>query len=491
MDESERFNLNIVVPLQRAPFWTTLTTLLLFSAVAGALAFQWRSDLYKGVLRREAEEIRSVLLLQQTIAAAKHRDFTLEDASADLFTAILESSRLRGVLVARLFDSTGILRQAVPDTREQLKLDNDLLEMAHQHTSSSLARFYKKRDLSSIYGSSSVGDGPKESAPLAEVIVPIDDLKSGNVIGVAQYWMNGAIIEAEFTEIDRGLALEVGLIVLVGAGGIASISAWSFRRLSLANRRLHQQGEDLKYANCELEFAAKMSAIGAISAHLIHGLKSPLVGLEGFVTDGSGLNGKQYDGEAWREAAETTRRLRSIVNDVTAVLRSESITDDLEFGVGEIVDDVFHKLSAEALAANVKFVANADSNSICLDGRVAGLTRLVLTNLVSNAVEAAPKGTAVRLVITALDSELEFRVFNQGDEIPKVVREHLFHPVLSSKPGGSGIGLAISKQLVRHCGGRLELVSSSADGTTFFLSVPRSLSAREGISTTQDPALAL
>jgi len=57
--------------------------------------------------------------------------------------------------------------------------------------------------------------------------------------------------------------------------------------------------------------------------------------------------------------------------------------------------------------------------------------------------------------------------------LPPEVRRQLFRPLRSTKRGGSGIGLAISQQLARHVGGRVELVSSSDEGTIFRFVVPQ------------------
>src|SRR5690606_31101471 len=98
--------------------------------------------------------------------------------------------------------------------------------------------------------------------------------KSGALLGIAHYWMDGGRMTAEFAALDRGLAWQVGMLVLIGGAGIGAISALALRRLAAANRKLAEQGEDLSRANQELVLAAKTSAIGAISAHLIHGLKN-------------------------------------------------------------------------------------------------------------------------------------------------------------------------------------------------------------------------
>jgi len=52
------------------------------------------------------------------------------------------------------------------------------------------------------------------------------------------------------------------------------------------------------------------------------------------------------------------------------------------------------------------------------------------------------------------------------------VRARLFQPCASSKPGGSGLGLALSHQLAQQAGGRLELARSDSRGTSFRLVLP-------------------
>jgi signal transduction histidine kinase len=67
---------------------------------------------------------------------------------------------------------------------------------------------------------------------------------------------------------------------------------------------------------------------------------------------------------------------------------------------------------------------------------------------------------------------VEFLVQDQGTGLAESVRQVLFRPLRSSKPGGGGIGLAISHQLARHAGGSLELARSDGTGSVFRLVVP-------------------
>jgi signal transduction histidine kinase len=97
---------------------------------------------------------------------------------------------------------------------------------------------------------------------------------------------------------------------------------------------------------------------------------------------------------------------------------------------------------------------------------------LVLANVGSNALEAAAPGGQVTLRAVENHGSLIIEVEDDGPGLPEALRAQVFRPVRSTKPGGGGIGLAISHELARHAGGALELVSTGKGGTVFRLRVP-------------------
>jgi signal transduction histidine kinase len=97
---------------------------------------------------------------------------------------------------------------------------------------------------------------------------------------------------------------------------------------------------------------------------------------------------------------------------------------------------------------------------------------LILTNLIENAIEATPAGDTVTLSAARESGRLRFRVRDKGSGFPAHLREHLFLPCKSTREGGSGIGLAISKQIADHLGAKLELAESSTLGCEFVLELP-------------------
>jgi signal transduction histidine kinase len=302
------------------------------------------------------------------------------------------------------------------------------------------------------------------SAALLVVTVPV---ATGETLGWARLWVEGRAVAAEFAALDRGLARQAGVVAGLGGLGLGGGLAWVWVTLARARERLRAQQADLTRANRALMFSAQASAVGALSAHLLHGIKNPLAGLEGFLAEGEGTGG----GEAWREASATARRLRAMVGEVMAVMRE--CEDDLgaRCTVAEVFDGVAQRAAGGA-SGGVRVAASA-ADAIELGGREAGLAGLVLDNLATNAREAAGPGGRVELrAVGGSAGGVNLLVVDDGPGLPEAVRRGLFRPLASTKPGGAGLGLALSAELARAAGGELRLVRSDESGTEWSLRVP-------------------
>ncbi len=104
--------------------------------------------------------------------------------------------------------------------------------------------------------------------------------------------------------------------------------------------------------------------------------------------------------------------------------------------------------------------------------------RQVLVNLVENAVKYSPGGGRVELEIASQDGHARFAVRDRGLGIPPSEHERIFEkffridPNLSRGVGGTGLGLYISREIVRRMGGRLRVESEPGAGSTFLFELP-------------------
>lgn len=104
------------------------------------------------------------------------------------------------------------------------------------------------------------------------------------------------------------------------------------------------------------------------------------------------------------------------------------------------------------------------------------LLRVVLGNLIGNALDvlaahAPASGGLVRISLDADDKLARLRVADDGPGVPAAFKSHLFEPFQTTKPSGTGLGLALSRRIARAHGGDLVLEPSSA-GASFLLTLP-------------------
>jgi hypothetical protein len=184
---------------QRVLLAVLLITLAVFGTLVAGLTWHLRSRLREEALRREAEAIHSVALLQLGNATAHPGPSPLDDPLDELLAAVLESSRLRGVLAVQLFDASGELRAAEPVAAD----GNVAARWWPAGLDFPRARFVRRGTLETVYGFPEA-DGAAQ-VPLLEVVVPLRSTPDPTLLGVARYWIDGASIAAEFARTDRRL----------------------------------------------------------------------------------------------------------------------------------------------------------------------------------------------------------------------------------------------------------------------------------------------
>ncbi len=438
-------------------------TVAVFAAVVAFVTLQLRAGLREQILSGKAETLAAVASMQLANGAEALAEVGLTDAPGELLAAVLKASKYRGVLAIRVFDAGRRFSGALP-----LEL-SDEAPSAEEWTTRPFARMRAREKLQTLAGAPAPANSYPTNEALIEAWVPLRRIEGAPLAGVAQFWIVGDELAAEFSSLDRRLALQAGIAWLAGAVVIVLVLGWAFRRLAAANHVLEARTEDLQRANRELGLTAKTSALGAVTAHLIHEIKNPLAGLEIFMASQAEPGGREESGRELVAATELTRRLRTMINDVVGVLRDEQHGAHFALTCTELAQVTFERVRPVANLAGVRLVAEMGKEE-SLPGRRANLIGLVLRNLLQNAVEASPPAGIVRLTGRARqDGRWEFLVEDSGAGLADAVRARLFQPCASTKPGGSGLGLALSQQLAQQAGGRIELVKSDAEGTCFRL----------------------
>ena len=379
--------------------------------------------------------------------------------------ALEATQLLTNIIAMRLFDAKGRPQFSFPGNVKHARLTGAEITRAGQLQLAS--EFQEEADLAAIFEAF-----PETKKALLRVIVPIES--EGSLIGVAEFLMDGRHVQASVQALNKDLWRYGALIFAIG-GGITALSLINaFGRLQRANTLLAQRTASLLHANHELTLAAKTSAVGAITAHLIHDLKNPLFGLQSFAAAKGAEPGSEN--EDWNLALLTTQRMQKMISDIVRILQEEKTSVDYELSIEELFGVLRGKIEPQAREAGIGLKLESGAQAV-LANRDANIVLLILTNLAHNAVQAMARGGELRVSAARENADLVFEVADTGPGLPAHLRETLFIPSRSTKSGGTGLGLAISKQLANHAGADLQLKQTSERGTIFQLRLPERVSA--------------
>ena len=253
------------------------------------------------------------------------------------------------------------------------------------------------------------------------------------------------------------LAIDAGIVVVIGVGG-----------LLYARRTLHPIRENV---------AAQKRFIADAS----HELRTPLAVMradfEVALRDPTLAPGSRPVLESGLEEVEG---MTALVQDLLTLSRIDAhqeqlagVTLDLEV----LTRQTTEKLRSLAAAAGVELVLHAGGAPLPAVGDEPHVRR-ALANVIKNAIEHAPPGSAVEIRARHVAGTAQISVTDHGAGMPPEVQEHVFDrfyradPSRSRSPGGSGLGLAIAQWALRAMGGDIVVQSAVSAGTRVTLSLP-------------------
>ncbi|MBX5484715.1 MAG: HAMP domain-containing protein [Myxococcaceae bacterium] len=249
-------------------------------------------------------------------------------------------------------------------------------------------------------------------------------------------------------------------------------------------RSLREREAQLAEKQQALVRAEKLAAVGRLSAQVAHEVRNPLssIGLNAELLE-EGLARARFDDPA--DQAEAIDILHAITREVD---RLAEITEEylrmarlpaphLTAGdLNEVIARVLDFSQAELDRANVKVERRLDEalpRALIDDGQV----RQVFLNLIRNAREAMPEGGTLTVESRALPDAVEVVFRDTGRGMTPEVQQRIFEPFFTTKQSGTGLGLAVARQILQAHGGELSCESTPSVGTTFRIVLPRAAEA--------------
>ena len=231
--------------------------------------------------------------------------------------------------------------------------------------------------------------------------------------------------------------------------------------------------DSLESLDTQLQVTERLAALGRITAGVAHEVKNPLNSMRLWLenlkeslppdSDGASQQAVQVLDKEIDRLDKVVKRFLDFTRPMDVRLEATQLADLLK-DVLEIAKPQLQKSSihlAQLLPIDVPEVY-ADR----------ALLKQAVLNLVLNAAEAMPNGGQLRLMLSRRGEMAEITVGDSGDGIPPENRQKIFQLFFTTRPGGSGIGLASTFRIVQLHNGSIDFTSEVGRGTTFRIELP-------------------
>ena len=256
-----------------------------------------------------------------------------------------------------------------------------------------------------------------------------------------------------------------------------SVLAREFNQMA---KSLQEREQQLKQQQEALVQAEKLAAIGRVSAQIAHEVRNPLssIGLNVELLE-EALGRASFGSEA--EAKEARALLGAVTREVD---RLTEVTDEyLRLGripkpaltaedINQVLSNVLEFSREEMERSRVQVIPRLDPLTPRVLADEAQL-RQVFLNLLRNSRESMDGGGKLVVASRPADGGAEVVFSDSGRGMSGDVQERIFEPFFSTKEGGTGLGLAVSRQILQAHGGTIRCESQPGAGTTFVIRLPR------------------
>jgi signal transduction histidine kinase len=236
-----------------------------------------------------------------------------------------------------------------------------------------------------------------------------------------------------------------------------------------------------------LAHLVRVHTVGEMSTAIAHEINQPLVAIKNYalaarrrLAGGAAVDAAKVD-ELLDKIGGQASRAGDVLHSLRAMVKKHE-SEATRIQVGQLVADTLKLVEMESRKADIRVECTTAPGlpPVFVDG--IQIQQVVL-NLMRNAIEAVEEAgitsSIIKVgVVSTPENEVAVTVADQGPGIVPADAEHIFDPFYSTKGGGLGVGLSISRAIVEAHGGRLSLTPNSGGGCVFKFTLPAASTGR-------------
>lgn len=235
---------------------------------------------------------------------------------------------------------------------------------------------------------------------------------------------------------------------------------------------LHQAHARLRHLQGELLRAEHLSALGELSAEIVHQIRNPLAVVGGFARRLA--NATPEEDPRWEDVrivAEEAERMEAILERIRQDVRLARSMPKESVPPAELLDAAMARYRELARAQRISLEVDLEQDLPPVRGSRDVLLE-VLDNLLRNAFDAVQRDGRVRVSARRLKDAVHLLVEDDGPGLTAEQMEKIFEPFYTTKVRGTGLGLPLARRLVTQCGGSLSVDTGPGKGAAFRIVLP-------------------
>ena len=233
---------------------------------------------------------------------------------------------------------------------------------------------------------------------------------------------------------------------------------------------LIQDVTDIKKMEDRMMQSEKLSALARISAGIAHEIGNPLTSISSYVQILREMDHDEFTKESLDTVAKHITRIADIVRQMSSFSKTRA-SDLRHHDALELVDMTLDLVKYDKRMKGIKI--NVEIPETLPPVRVNETQMIqVLMNIILNAADAMTDGGNLDIRARELDEEIEITVADTGSGIPAEHMEKIFDPFFTTKDKGTGLGLAVSYNIIRSYQGDILVESRPEGGTIFKVRLP-------------------